>query len=450
MNIIIVGAGEVGYYLSQLLSEEGNSVTVIESDSDRAMRLDEDLDARVIRGNGSTAGTLIDAKVENCDFLLAMTSEDRVNLIACSLARKLSSKVTTVARIHDQTYTDNSRINYQLHFGIDILLNPEALSAVALAKAIRNPGRVAVENFARGQIEVQQIRVSGKSKLIGKTLREINLDPRLRIGYIQHEKKVELPTAESTIAGGDLITLFGHPEAIFANRAKFDPTSKMDTIRVVLYGGTETAIALVRLLGNPRFKIRIIEKDRETCQELAERFPQVTVIHGDATSLKLLEEEQVGSCDYFIACTKRDEDNIMTCLQASKLGASHIQLLLNKSDYQEVLQNLKHTLGLELVVSPRLATANEVLRYLSTEPYIELATLPSVPAKILEIKISQNSKIQESKIRDLQLPPGTVIAALLHKYQAKVPGAEDVLLAGDRVVAVVREDQAKALLKMLT
>lgn len=449
MNIIIIGAGEVGYYLSELLSSQGNAVTVIESNPDRALKVDEELDVRVVRGNGSTAGILMDANVASCGYFLAMTSDDRVNLIACSLAKKLCNKVTTVARIHDQIYADNSLINYQLHFGIDILLNPEALTAVELAKEIRNPGRVAVENFARGQIEVQQVRVSAKSKLVGKSLKEIRLDPRLRIGYIQRKDRVELPTADSQIQQDDLITLFGHPEALFEARPRFDPTAKVESVRVVLFGGTETSIALVRLLSNPRFKIRIIEKDRQTCHELAERFPHITVIHGDATSLRLLEEEQIGSCDYFVACTKRDEDNIMTCLQASKLGARHVQLLLNKSDYQEVLENLKHTLGLELVVSPRLATANEVLRSTSTKAYIELAQLPSGSARILEIRVSPNSKSIGTKIRDLHLPPGSVIVALLHKYQAKVPGAEDTLLAGDRVVTVVREDKEKALLQIL-
>lgn len=449
MNIIIIGAGEVGYYLSQLLSEQGNDVTIIESDAERARHVDEELDVRVLHGNGSSAGLLIEAKVDNCHFLLAMTSDDRVNLISSSLAKKLSDQVTTVARIHDQTYSDNSFLNYQLHFGIDVLINPEALSAVELAKAIRNPGRVAVENFARGQIEVQQVRVSKNSRVLGKTLQELNLDRRLRIGFIQRDKKVEIPTASSSMEPGDLITLFGHPEALFENRPRFDPSSKVEAIRVVLFGGTESAIALVRLLTNPRFKVRIIERDRRLCQELAERFPKVTIVHGDATSLRLLEEEQIGDCDYFVACTKRDEDNIMTCLQASKLGAKHIQLLLNKSDYQDVLENLKHTLGMELVVSPRLATANEVLRYLSKEPCIELASLPSVPAKILELRISRQSPSLDTRIRDLRLPSGSVIVALLHKYQAKVPGADDVLLAGDRVVAVVREDQVKELLKVL-
>lgn len=449
MKIIIIGAGEVGTHLSGLLSGLDHDVVVIEESVERAQKIDEEFDVRVIQGNGSAASTLLRAGVPETDYLLAMTSDDQANLVACSLAKKLCEKITTVARVHDQTYGDNSLVNYQLHFGIDYLLNPEGLAAVELAKTIRNPGRVAVENFARGQIEVQQVRVGRDSKLAGRTLRELRLDPRLRIGFIQRGDQFELPTAETVLFKDDLLTVFGHPEAIFELRPKLESSEGQETIRVAIFGGTETAIGLVRMLSHPRFRIRIFEKNRDLCLLLAEAFPHITVIHGDATSLRLLEEEQIGGSDYFVACTKDDEDNIMTSMQASKLGAPHVLLLINKADYQEVLENLKSSIGVEQVVSPRLATANEVVRALSTQSFIELAALPAGKARLLEIRLGPKSPAAGRKVRDLNLPKGCVIVALLHKFQAKVPSAEDTLLAGDRVVATVPEDRVKDLLSTL-
>lgn len=445
MKIIVIGAGEVGAHLSELLSVKGHEVTVIESNEHKAALIDEQLNAKVINGNGSSAGVIQKAGVDRCDFFLALTSDDRTNLIACSLAKVLSSKVQTVARIHDQTYGDNSIINYQLHFGIDYLINPEALCALELAKAMRNPSRLAVENIARGQVEVQQVTVSKSSKIAGRSLRDIRLEAGVRIGFIRRGDKVSLPTADTVIETGDIIALFGKPEDLLEVRTQFDPSCRLDTVRVVLFGASEIAISLLRLLNNPRFKIRIIEKDARLCQSMAERFENVTIIQGDATSLRVLEEEQIDSADYFVACTKDDEDNIMTSLQASRLGAEHVQLVINRADYQEVISTVQTTLGVELIVSPRLATANEILRAISTETIVELASLDKAKAKIVEIKIAPDSAIAGKPLKDVSLPTGTVIIALLHKYAAKVPGPEDAILGGDRVVAIVRKDELDSL-----
>lgn len=448
MKIVIVGAGEVGSYLCSTLSTQGHEVTVIESSEETARAIDEQYNVKVLEENGSSAETLDNARVDECDFFLAMTSDDKTNLISSSLAKALGAR-TTITRIHEQTYIDNSYINFQLHFGIDHMINPEALSAMELVKSIRNPGRVAVENFARGKIEAQQVQITERSKLIGKSLKELYLESRLRIGLIEQDEKEDVPNADTVLENGDIVTLFGPPEEISAARKKFDPDSKEESVRVVVYGGGETAIALVRLLKNPRFKVRIIEGDVQVCRNLSEKFPAITVIHGDATSLRLMEEEQIGSADYFIACTKRDEDNIMTGLQASKLGSSHVQILINKTDYEEVIDRLKGTLGVEMTVSPRIATVNEVMRYISPEPYTELVKMSNRKGKILEIKVAHESSCVGKLMKDISWPPHCVVVALLHKFQANVPGADDKILAGDRVVAITRNENVKGLLKLL-
>ena len=447
MKVIIVGAGEVGHNLCATLSAAGHDVTVIEQSEEKVTLLDEEQNARIIRGNGSSARQLVDLDVAQCDAFLAMTSDDRTNLISCSLAKGLGAK-NTFARIHDETYSDNSVINYQLHFGIDLLVNPEAICAVELAKAIRNPGRVAVENFARGQIEFQQQRVAAGSRLIGQQLKQLQLDPKVRIGYIQREGESEIAGPETILQEGDCVTLFGYPDALFNLRERFDPKNKINEVSVALFGGSETAISLIRLLTNPRFRIRVIEKDAARCRQIAESFPHVAVICGDATSLRLLEEEQIGEADYFVACTKDDEDNILTCLQATKLGADHVQLVVNKGDYEQLEGILKTILGIEMVVSPRRATADFMARSLSTETATTLAELPN-DGRILEIKLDYNSPAVGKQVKDIPLPAGSLFVAIQHKFKASVPTAEDTLLAGDRVLVLVNKSQQKALLSML-
>ena len=309
---------------------------------------------------------------------------------------------------------------------------------------------MAVENFARGQIEVQQVRVASRSKLVGRRLQDLRLNSEVKIGYVQRDSQLEVANAETVIERGNLVTLFGSSDSLFKITSKLDPKNARETVRVVLSGGSETAIALVRMLSNPRFKVRVLEGDSAICSHLAEKFPNITVINGDATSLRLLEEEQIGSTDYFVACTKRDEDNIVTGLQASKLGAPHVYLVINKPDYEEVVQALKGNLGIEMMVSPRVATANEVLRYLSSESLIDLATLPNSLGKILEIRVSHNSRYAGRRLREIPFPEGSVAVALQHKFQAKVPGAEDPVLAGDRLVVITREGNVDDLRELLT
>jgi trk system potassium uptake protein TrkA len=447
MKIIIVGAGEVGSNLSTVLSAAGHNVTLIEKSEVHCERLEEEQNARIVTGNGSSARQLVDVGVANCDAFLAMTSDDRTNIISCSLAKGLGAK-NTIARIHDETYSDNSFINYQLHFGIDLLVNPEAICAVELAKEIRSAGRVEVEHFARGQIEVQRQRVARGSRLIGKKLRELRLDPQVRIGYVQRGDDTEIANAETELQEADIVTLFGHPEALFTLRERFDPDNKLEVSRVVLFGGSETAINLIQLLKNPRFKIRVIDKDRDHCRRLADRFPHITVIHGDATSIRLMEEEQIDCADYFVACTKDDEENILTCIQASKLGAKHVQLLINKGDYDDLLGMLQTRLDIELAVSPRRTTADFMLRNLSNESVAQLAEMPD-GSQVLEVRISHSSPVIGSKIKDLRLPSGCLLVALLHKFKAKVPAADDTILAGDRVVVIVSGEKEKEVTKAL-
>lgn len=448
MKVVLIGAGDVGRCLAQVLSDIGNNVTVIESDAKQCALIDEELDVRVVRGNGGSASILAKAGAGEADFVLPMTSDDNTNLIASSLAKAMGAK-SVMTRIHDQTYVDNAVVNYQVHFGIDYLINPEALCALELAKAIRNPARVAVENFARGQVEAQRILVSKQSGLTGKPLAELNLHPELRIGYIQHGDKQDIPHAQTTIEAGDTVTVFGPPGELLRFRAKLDPASVDKQTRVVIVGGGEITVALLRLLHNTRFKVRVIESNAARCDELADKFGFVTVIHGDGTSLRLLEEEQVDDADFFVTTTKEDERNIMAGIQAAKMGVKHVQAVLNKPDYEEMLHQMKPALGLEKIVAPRVVTTNEVLRYLSKEPYIELFRFPAQKARIIEISVTDDAPAAGKTFLEIGLPRHSIAVALFHKYHIKVPGAEDRILGGDRVVFITHAENIRDLLRLL-
>ena len=409
---------------------------------------DRHYNVRVVNGNGSSVSVLNKAHVEKADFFMAMTRDDQTNLIASSLAKKLGAG-TVITRIHDSTFADTSHFNYREHFGIDILINPEMLSAVELAKSIRNPARVAVENFARGQIEAQRFEVNSKSKYVGLALRDIKLPPQVKIGYIARGEDQDVPTGNTILVAGDTLTVFGRSNDLYDLRSKIDPASTGHMRNIAILGGGEVALALLRLLNHTRFKIRVIEKVEERCELLGNQFPHVTFINGDGTSLRLMEEEQIGEADYFVAATADDERNVLTSAQANKLGAKHVQAIITKSDYEDILLNMKQGLGIETIVSPRVVTAKEVMRYVSKDPYIELFQFPHHSGRVLEIPVEAKSPAANKRLREIEWPEHAVVVALLHEHQARVPGAEDQILAGDRVVVITRDENIKDLLRLL-
>jgi len=449
MKIIVVGAGDVGGYLCEVLSQDSYDVTLIESAENVARSFEEKLDIRILIGNGASAKIQEKAKVFDCDFFLAMADDSQTNIVAASIAKKLGAKVV-VARVHDSVYTDTTTLNYHEYFNIDYLVNPESLSAVELAKCIRNPERVAVENFARGEIEVQQIQVADDSKIIGIPLKDLKLPDSLRIGYVQDGVSLKVAGANTVINPKDFVTVFGSSKAIFENRKLFNKHESASIINTVIYGATETTIALMRILYGHRFKIRVIEPNLTLCKSLAESFPKITVINGSATSLSLLEEEQIGFCDYFISCTKKDEDNIMTSLQARKLGAKHVSMLINKPDYEHLLENMHSYLDFDTAVSPRKATANEILKLIASDKAQKVAFLQGGEIEIIELSVAEGSHVDGKAVCEAGLPKGVTLVALVSKTRAKVPSAHDIIRHKDRVILIVSKEHSESAIKMFS
>ncbi|MBE6414529.1 MAG: Trk system potassium transporter TrkA [Verrucomicrobiaceae bacterium] len=448
MKIVIVGAGDVGKYLCKVLSEDGHSVTLIESDEATVTEVEENLDVRVVKGNGASAKHLTLAGAQSCDYLIAMTQHDQLNIVSCAIASKLGAR-KTIARVHDLVYTDTELFNYQRHFNLDILINPEALTAVELAKYIRNPARFVVEDFARGQIELQEIEISKNAKVANKPLKDLVLPNGLKIGYVESNGVLTVPTASTELKAGDKVTILGSPEILLKNAHLFSEEISSEVLRIVLYGATETSVALIRRLNNNRFKIRVIEPNLQKCKTLAEQFPNVTVINGSATSLRLLEEEQIGSIDYFVACTKDDEENVMTCLQAKKLGAKHVELVINKPDYEQVIQNISGFLNITSAASPRKSSVAEIRKYITNKDYLIAGSLKNGDIEFIEVKVSENSWGEGKPLHQLNMPPATIIAAIVDdKNNAKVPGANDIINANDRLIIILEKKNVRQVVDM--
>jgi len=432
MIIVVLGAGTVGTSIANMLCRHGHSVTVVDQNAEKTRWVNDELDVRVVTGSASQSSVLFQTEVFSADLCLAVTGCDEVNLIGASMAKGMGAR-RAIARVYAPVFRDLSTFDYQRHFNIDRLISIEHLSAMELARAIRHPGAVAVENFARGELEMQEIEVTADTSALEKPLKELKLPAGVRIGSILRDGQMKIAGAEDRVEVGDRITLLGRREEIDEVRDLFEsqPPPKQD---VVIAGGGETGYHLARVLEGRRFRVLMLERDRGRCEFLAENLKHTTVVNGDAQHRATLEEEHVGGADVFVACTGDDEDSIMACVEAHELGAANIMCIVSRPDYANVVAKL----GIDYTVSPRKVIAREVLGYLNTGPVVSRVPLVAgMPVEIMEIEVVAGAPATAEVLADLPLPCECLIGAVIRQNFVVLPGADDRLEAGDRVVVLV-------------
>ncbi|NOY00921.1 MAG: Trk system potassium transporter TrkA [Verrucomicrobia bacterium] len=447
MNIIVVGAGEIGRHMAQSLSEESHSITVIESDEGVAKELEGQFDGRVIQGDGTSVNTLLEAGVSGADLFMALTADNNVNLVASSMAKKLGSK-KVICRVLPGLQRDEWLFDLRAHFGIDYVFSAERLAAAELSKFIRNPDSIVVEELARGHIELQQVRVSPNSEARGKTLEDLDFPSRVRVGAITREGKSITPSADEVLKAGDFVTLFGEPKRLHDVVMRLNHSSGKEVAsNVAIFGGGDYGYSLAETLEGWNCRVRIFENDEKRCDELSEHLTSAKVLNIDATSVAELKEENIEEVDFFVAATGVDEDNVMTCLQAQSIGAKHCLTLIHRADYADAIMGFGERVGIMAAVSPRDATKRDLMRFVTSDPYHLVKKLET--SELIEASVAEGSKADGHKVKDINWPAGCVLAALLHGVRAVTPAADDEIVAGDHLYAVVTSKAKKKFLKLI-
>ena len=442
MRIVILGAGTVGTWIADLLCRNNHSVTVVESNAEHVRAINAELDVRAIHGSASESAILFQAGVIGCDLCLAVTGADEVNIVAASMAKAMGAR-RSVARVYGRVFRDLSTFDYQRHFHIDRFISLEHLSAVEFVRAIRSPGSAVLENFARGELEVQEVLCDDKTAAMGKPLKELKLRKEVRVGTIQRNGKTWIAGAEDSVEVGDHITLIGSREEIDQVKPKFEVRST--PIRsVVIAGGGETGLALARMLEGHRNHVTLLERDMQRCEFLARLLEHTTVVHADANRRAILEEERVGKTDVFVACVGDDENNIMSCVEAREIGAHECMAIVQRPDYANVVEKL----GINLAVSPRNVVARQVLGLLNSGPIISKKTLPGGGISIIEFEVMPGAEVTKHVLANLQLPPHCLIAAIMSSDYVHVAAADDRLTPGDTVVVLVDETALDAVVEL--
>ncbi len=433
MRILILGAGTVGSSIAEMLCPLGHNVTVVDTNAELTQQLDAELDVGVITGSASQSSVLFQAEVMSVDLCLALTGVDEINMLAASMAKAMGA-TRVAARVYAGVFRDLSTFDYQHHFKIDRLLSIEHLTAMELARRIREPGAMMIEHFARGELEMQDVIISRSSKATGIPLMELKIPSEVRIGSINRDGKVSIATAGDQIEVGDRISLLGARDDVETVKKMFHTLPSIPR-SVVIAGGGETGYHLALVLEKRGYHVTVMDTNRRRCDFLATHLRRSTVVRSDARRRLDLEEERVGDADIFVACMKDDEDNIMACVEAQEIGAKTLMGIISRPDYANVVGKL----GIHEAVSPREVMARQVEGLLNTGALIfRNKHILGGGIEVLEIEAQPNSPVTQGTLKEVRLPRQSIIGAVIREGFVQVPRATDRIRLGDTVVALVQ------------
>lgn len=444
MNVVILGAGRVGTSIADLLCQREHNVTVVDIDPKRVQAINDRLDVRAITGSASQSSVLFQAGMTSSDICLAVTGVDEINIVGASMAKAMGAR-RSIARVYSPVFRDLSTFDYQRHFEIDRMLSLEHLTAMELARAIRDPGSVVVEQFARGGLEVHELVIGQEGKVTRSRVRELGLSSRVRMGTIQRQNRMWIASADDRLEIGDRVTVFCEPEDLKAVKSLFKSVANQPK-RVVIAGGGETGGHLARTLEREGYKVLVMEIDEERCDQLVNQLKSAKIINCDATVRENLEEERVGSADIFVACTGDDENNLILGVEAVDIGAKQVMAIIGKEDYMNVVNKL----GIDKVVSARAVMARQILAYLTDGAVVSRAKLPGGLINVIEVQVTAHSAATKFTLEELGLPERCLIVAEIKQDFVRVPGAKDRVEPGDHVIMLVEDDVADSAVARFT
>lgn len=435
MDIIIIGMGEVGSHIASVLVGEGHSVTLVDRDIARLERAEERLDAATLVGHGGSLPLLRTAGAERADLFIAVTDHCELNLVACAQARSLGAK-QTIARVMGEAYLELSAHRGANAFGIDLVINPTLQVAAEIRRLVRTDGAIAVKDFADRLIEMVQLPVSARAKVVGTPLKDLRLPPQTVVAAIFRDEDLIVPGGNDAIHAGDEVLVVGRTENTLEVERVFGARRSRFGRRALLVGGGDLGVQVARALEEDDFHVTLFERDRARCEQLARELDHTVVLHADGTNSAVLEEEGVASADVFLAVSEEDELNLMASVLAKDLGAPRCIALVHRPDYASVCERL----GIDATLSPRLTVAQQVLRYVRAGDVVSVTPVLDGRAEFVEFVASDQSRIAGKALHEAEFPRGAIVCAVLRPDGAFVPRGDDRIQSGDQVMVFLREE----------
>ena len=436
MNIIIAGTGKVGLTLAGQLATEGHDITLIDRDSLVLEEAVERFDAMAVCGNCASREVLVRAGVETADLVIAVTDADEVNLLCCMTAHGIHAGLHTIARIRDPEYADQVVTMPQV-FPLSMTVNPEKQAAVEIQRLLKFPGFLRRDTFAKGQVEIVELRVEEGSKLCNVALSELSgvVKCKVLVCAVLRAGAAVAPSGSFVLQRGDRIFVTA-PTATLALLLKNLGIITRRVRRVLICGGGRVSYYLAEMLEEDGIAVRLIDRDRERCTELATLLESSSVIYGDCSNQSLLNMQGIDQVDALCSLTGVDETNMIISLYASNRNVPQVITKLSRGE-----SNIAADLPLGSMICPKELCSNSIVRYVramqnQTGAAVSVHTIAEGQAEAVEFNVDATTRNCGVPLKQLKLKPNVLLASITRGHDTQIPGGDSTFLEGDTVVVV--------------
>lgn len=446
MRIVIVGAGVVGSNLAAELSKAGHVVSIVDNDPTLVEDLNEHHDVLAVQGNGAQPSILRQAGIEEAKMVIAVTNIDEVNLVICMLAKKFGVK-HKIARIRNKEYAGADAILKPSEVGIDTIINPEDILTQKITRILDTPGATDCAIFAHGCIQFLTFDINENSPIAGLKLKDLrkNNDINFLVAAIFRGDQSIVPRGDDEIRQGDHIGVVADASSI----KKLLPLMQSEVLypkHIVIFGASSIALDVVASLEQKYDHLTLIEHNKNLAQHAASQYEKILVLNGEMTDDDILREADFSHCDYFLALSDNDQNNLLAALVARHRGVKHTAVVTRDPNFVPILSNI----GMEAVLNPRLAAVGAILTHIRRGQVHGVTRIKESEAEIIELEAAKGSKITKKPLAQLTVPDGSLIVAVLRDDEMLIPGGQTQIQAGETVLVFALPEAIKSIEKLFS
>ena len=444
MHIVIAGAGDMGYHLAERLSFDNKDITLIDTERDVLDYVASKLDVMTIQGDATSIDVLQQANVEKASMVLAVTTSEKTNIVTAVLAKQLGAK-RVMARVRNHSYLNEENIPYFNNLGIDNLISPTMLCSREIFNMIENSSFTEVFDFGSGKLNIVGITLDQFSPLVNQRIMDTKSDPiyeDIRIIAIVRDQKTLIPRGSTIIRNNDHVFFISNKKNTETIQEVLGQ-KKVKVKNIMIIGGDDMAVTTALKLQD-KYRVTLVNKDKERCKWLAEHLPDTLVINGDYKNIEMLVEEGLEQMDAFLALTESSETNIITSLSAKNHG---VYKTIAHVDTREYI-HISHSIGVDSLINKKLVAANEISRFLKKGTVEAVSGIYGVDAEFIQYSVNKNNRLTKHPLKELHFPETAIVAGVIRGEEVFIPDGDFLLHLNDKAIVLALPEAKLSLEKL--